>query len=112
MGGTGESLTLPREARRRAMEVAVKTINHRVPVIASVTELSVYDTMDMPMIIYNFPGRTGYNVNPDIVGALLDAVPNICGIKECSERYEQTMELIGRSGDRMAVLSGNEFLGP
>lgn len=151
MGGTGESLTLPRETKKRAMELAVKTVNHRVPVIASVVELSVYDAIesakvvkesgadvlllsnpyggntrlsgvidffkmvddavDMPMIIYNFPGRTGYNVTPDIVGKLLDAVPNICGIKECAERFEQTMELIGHFGDRMAVLSGNEFLG-
>lgn len=151
MGGTGESLTLPRETKKRAMELAVKTVNQRVPVIASVVELSVYDAIesakvvkesgadvlllsnpyggntrlsgvidffkmvddavDMPMIIYNFPGRTGYNVTPDIVGKLLDAVPNICGIKECAERFEQTMELIGHFGDRMAVLSGNEFLG-
>ena len=152
MGGTGESLTLPRETKKKAIELAVKTVNHRVPVIASAVELSVYDAIesaevikkagadvlllsnpyggntrlsgvidffkkvddavDMPIIIYNFPGRTGYNVNPDIVGELLKAVPNICGIKECAERYEQTMELIGRFGDQIAVLSGNEFLGP
>lgn len=151
MGGTGESLTLPRETKKRAIEVAVKVIDHRVPVIASVVELSVYDAVEsakmvkkagadvlllsnpyggntrlsgvidffkkvdeavgMPMIIYNFPGRTGYNVSPDVVGALMDAVPNICGIKECAERFDQTMELIGRFGDRLAVLSGNEFLG-
>ena len=152
MGGTGESLTLPRETRKKAIELAVKTINHRVPVIAGVVELSVYDAIesakmvkeagvdvlllsnpyggntrlsgvidffkkvdeavDMPIIIYNFPGRTGYNVSPDIVGKLIEAVPNICGIKECAERYEQTMELVGRFGDQIAVLSGNEFLGP
>lgn len=151
MGGTGESLTLPRETKKRAIELAVKTIDYRVPVIASVVELSVYDAIesakmvkeagadvlllsnpyggntrlsgvidffkkvddavDMPMIIYNFPGRTGYNVSPDIVGELIEAVPNICGIKECAERFDQTMELIGRFGDRIAVLSGNEFLG-
>ena len=151
MGGTGESLTLPRETKKRAIELAVQTVNHRVPVIASVVEPSVYDAIesakivkesgadvlllsnpyggntrlsgvieffkmvddavDMPIIIYNFPGRTGYNVSPDIVEKLLEAVPNICGIKECAERFEQTMELIGRFGDRMAILSGNEFLG-
>lgn len=151
MGGTGESLTLPRETKKRAIEVAVKTVNHRVPVIASVVELSVYDAIesaklvkqagadvlllsnpyggntrlsgvidffkkvdeavDMPMIVYNFPGRTGYNVTPDIMGELIKAVPNICGVKECAERFDQTMELIGRFGDRIAVLSGNEFLG-
>lgn len=151
MGGTGESLTLPRETRKRAIELAVKTVNHRVPVVSCAVELSVYDAVEtakmikeagvdvlllsnpygsntrlsgvidffkkvdeavnMPIIIYNFPGRTGYNVTPDVVGALMDAVPNICGIKECAERFEQTMELIGRFGDRLAVLSGNEFLG-
>lgn len=151
MGGTGESLTLPRETKQKTIELAVRTVNHRVPVIASAVELSVYDAIEtakmikaagadvlllsnpyggntrlagvidffkkvddavnMPIIIYNFPGRTGYNVSPDIVGALMEAIPNICGIKECAERFEQTMELISRFGEKMAVLSGNEFLG-
>ena len=51
MGGTGESLTLPRETKKRAIELAVQTVNHRVPVIASVVELSVYDAIESAKIV-------------------------------------------------------------
>ena len=71
------------------------------------------DAVDMPILIYNFPGRfgdNGYGTNPDTVGALIEAVPNVIGIKECSGKLDQTAELIARFGDKIQVLSGNEYL--
>ncbi len=61
------------------------------------------DAVDMPILIYNFPGRfgdNGYGTNPDTVGALIEAVPNVIGIKECSGKLDQTAELIARSAIR------------
>ncbi len=150
LGGTGENMAVPKETRRKILELTVKTVDHRVPVIAGVVELGVYDAIaaatmakeagvdallvstpfgastplsgvieffkkvdkacDLPILIYNFPGRTGYNTTPDIVEKLLAAVPNIVGIKECAERLDQTVEMIDRFGDRIEVLSGNEYL--
>lgn len=66
--------------------------------------------VDMPILIYNFPGRTGYNTTPDIVEQLLAHVKNIIGIKECSEKFDQTMQMVARFGDKIEVLSGNEYL--
>lgn len=66
--------------------------------------------VNMPILIYNFPGRTGYNTTPDIVAELIEHIPNIVGIKECSMKFEQTMQLLARFGERIQVLSGNEDL--
>lgn len=153
LGGTGENTAVPKAARTKILELAVKVIDHRVPVIAGVVELGVYeaiesakaaktagadmllvappfgrattvqgcvdyfkaidDAVDMSILIYNFPGRfgdNGYGTNPDTVGALIEAVPNVIGIKECSCKLEQTVELIARFGDKIQVLSGNEYL--
>lgn len=55
-------------------------------------------------------GDNGYGTNPDTVGALIEAVPNVIGIKECSGKLDQTAELIARFGDKIQVLSGNEYL--
>ena len=146
LGGTGENTAVPKAARTKILELAVKVIDHRVPVIAGVVELGVYEAIesakaaktagaDMLLVAPPFgrattvqgcvdyfkaiddavdiPGRfgdNGYGTNPDTVGALIEAVPNVIGIKECSCKLEQTVELIARFGDKIQVLSGNEYL--
>ncbi|MEM5779609.1 MAG: dihydrodipicolinate synthase family protein [Lawsonibacter sp.] len=150
LGGTGENMAVHQAARKEILEITVRTVNHRVPVVAGVVELGVHDAVhaatvakeagvdvllvstpfgastplsgcidfykavdkaaQLPILIYNFPGRTGYNATPDIVEKLLEAVPNIVGMKESSEKFDQTAEQIARFGDRISVLSGNEFL--
>ena len=146
LGGTGENTAVPKAARTKILELAVKVIDHRVPVIAGVVELGVYEAIesakaaktagaDMLLVAPPYgraskvqgcvdyfkaiddavliPGRfgdNGYGTNPDTVGALIEAVPNVIGIKECSCKLEQTVELIARFGDKIQVLSGNEYL--
>ncbi|NYB75257.1 4-hydroxy-tetrahydrodipicolinate synthase [Sedimentibacter hydroxybenzoicus DSM 7310] len=66
--------------------------------------------VNMPMLIYNIPYRTYVNIQPEAVKALADACPNIIGIKECSPNLGQAIDLIRTCGDRITVLSGEEFL--
>lgn len=73
---------------------------------------AIRQEVSLPIIIYNFPGRMQFNATPDVVGAILDNVPGIVAIKECAERFEQTMEQLRRFGKRVQVLSGNEYLAP
>lgn len=72
----------------------------------------IYEAVKLPLLIYNFPGRTGYNTTPDVVSSLLENVEGIVGIKECAVRFDQTTEEIKRFGDKIQILSGNELLAP
>lgn len=66
--------------------------------------------VDMPMLIYNIPYRTGVNALPETVEKLVEEIPNIIGIKECEPSFNQFTDLIRRVGDKITVLSGDEFL--
>ena len=63
---------------------------------------------DLPVIIYNVPGRTGANMLPDTVIRLAEEVPNIRGIKEASGNYSQVSEIIRRAPEGFTVLSGDD----
>lgn len=67
---------------------------------------TVAERVDIPQILYNVPGRTGCDMQPETVDRLAD-IPNIVGIKESSTlaRIEQ---LIERCSDRMAIYSGDD----
>lgn len=69
---------------------------------------AVHDACGLPILIYNFPGRTGFNCSAAIVTQILDANVGIVGIKECNCKLEQTIEHLYLNGERLCVLSGNE----
>ncbi|MGI5962371.1 MAG: 4-hydroxy-tetrahydrodipicolinate synthase [Lawsonibacter sp.] len=66
--------------------------------------------LNCPFLIYNIPYRTYVNILPETVEKLVDELPNLVGMKECSPSFGQALELIHRVGDRISVLSGEEFL--
>ncbi len=66
--------------------------------------------VNMPIFVYNIPYRTYVNVLPETVEHMCSEMPNIIGMKECSPSFGQAVELIHRVGDRISVLSGEEFL--
>lgn len=66
--------------------------------------------VDMPLLVYNIPYRTYVNVLPETVEKMCELMPNIIGMKECSPSFGQAVELIHRVGDKISVLSGEEFL--
>jgi 4-hydroxy-tetrahydrodipicolinate synthase len=62
----------------------------------------------VPVVIYNVPGRTGANMLPDTVIRLANDVPNIRGIKEASGNYDQVSEILRRAPKDFTVLSGDD----
>jgi 4-hydroxy-tetrahydrodipicolinate synthase len=147
-GTTGESATLGFDEHKRVVELAVKTVNGRVPVIAgtganntleaiefsesakesgadAVLSVAPYynkpnqqgiyehfktiaETVDIPMFLYNVPGRTVVNILPETV-ARLAKVKNIIGIKEACGSLEQISDVIRFTPDDFIVLSGDDF---
>ncbi len=147
-GTTGESATLSFEEHKRVIELTVKTVKGRVPVIAGtganstleaieLTESAknsgadavlsvvpyynkpsqeglfqhfkaILDAVDIPMILYNVPGRTVTNMLPATV-ARLAVLPKVIGIKEACGSLQQISELIQVCPSDFIVLSGDDF---
>ena len=70
---------------------------------------AIAEAVDIPIVLYNIPSRTGVNLLPATVARLLDA-KNIVAIKESSGSLQQISELIRRCGKRIAVISGDDAL--
>jgi 4-hydroxy-tetrahydrodipicolinate synthase len=147
-GTTGESATLSHEEHHRVVEITVKTVNKRVPVIAGAGSNSTSETIDLtnyakkagadgvllitpyynkptqeglfqhfkkiaesvdiPIVLYNVPGRTSVNMLPATVARLRE-VKSIVGIKEATGDLKQISELIRLCGRDFDVISGDDF---
>ena len=68
---------------------------------------AVAESIDLPLILYNVPGRTSSNIEPATV-ARLAQIPNIIGIKEASGSITQQMEVLAQAPPGFRVLSGDD----
>ena len=68
---------------------------------------AVAESTDLPVILYNVPGRTSSNIEPATVGRL-SKIPNIVAIKEASGSIVQQMEVVNAVGPGFRVLSGDD----
>jgi 4-hydroxy-tetrahydrodipicolinate synthase len=67
----------------------------------------IAETVDLPMILYNVPGRTVADLQTDTVLRLAQ-VPGIIGIKEASANIERNTDLIRRAPRNFAIYSGDD----
>ncbi len=63
---------------------------------------------DRPVVVYNIPYRTGVNLANDTLLRLVEARPNIVGIKDCCADPQQSVELIGRRPPGFSILTGED----
>ncbi len=70
---------------------------------------AIQDAIDIPVIVYNVPGRTSVNVSVDTLMRLAE-LPGITGVKEASGNFSQIMEILARKPDDFEVLSGDDGL--
>ena len=68
---------------------------------------TIADAVDIPLIAYSVPGRTGVNISPAVVSEI-SKHPNICGIKEASGNIAQVVEISRYISDDFAMYSGND----
>ncbi len=64
--------------------------------------------VDLPLVLYNVPGRTSVNMLPQTVARLAE-IENIAAIKEASGKLDQITEIIALCGDKINILSGDDF---
>ena len=65
--------------------------------------------VDIPIILYNVPGRTGVNMLPETVGRLA-GIPNIVGLKDATGDLKQASYTIQAVTDDFVILSGEDAL--
>jgi len=144
---TGEASTLSYEEHERVIEIVVKEVDGKVPVIAGtgsnstketieLTEIAkslgadmalvvapyynrpsqeglylhfkkVAEEVDLPLILYNIPGRTGVNMLPELV-ARLAQIPNIVAIKEAAGSVQQVADIFRLTKGTFSILSGDD----
>ncbi|MBN1697677.1 MAG: 4-hydroxy-tetrahydrodipicolinate synthase [Spirochaetales bacterium] len=117
IAGTGSNCT--REAinlTKRAKDCGVDASLQVAPYYNKPTQegfyrhfMSIADNVDVPIIVYNIPGRTGKNIENRTMLKLAQH-PNIVGVKEASGDLNQMMDLIAAKPDSFVVLSGDDNL--
>ncbi len=104
------------EAATHAREKGAQAILCITPYYNKPTQEGLYQhyrqiatTVDIPIVLYNVPGRTGVNMLPKTVERLCE-FKSIVAIKEASGNLQQISEIHRRCGERLAVLSGDDAL--
>ncbi len=70
---------------------------------------TVAQKVDIPIILYNIPGRTAVNIEPATI-ARLARVDNIVGVKEASGSMKQITDIVALCDERFVMLSGEDYL--
>ena len=70
---------------------------------------AISDKSDLPLVLYNVPGRTSVNMLPETTLRLAE-LPNILAVKEASANLIQVMEIIKHKPSEFSVLSGDDQL--
>jgi 4-hydroxy-tetrahydrodipicolinate synthase len=71
---------------------------------------AIADATDTPIILYNVPGRTSFNIEPETALQLGEEVPQVVGVKEASGDIDQISEILLHRPDDFAVYSGDDAM--
>lgn len=70
---------------------------------------SIADSIDIPVLLYNVPGRTGCDLLPETIFKLFNECPNIYGVKEATGSIERCVDLLAHE-PKLAVISGEDVI--
>lgn len=70
----------------------------------------IAETVDIPVIVYNVPGRTGGNIEASTILRMASEIPNIMAVKEASGNMAQIMEIARHKPSGLSLLSGDDAL--
>ena len=105
------------ELSRYAQDVGADAVLFISPYYCRPSQEGIYQhfdalskSVDVPVILYNIPGRTAVNIEIDTVARLKEANDNIIGVKESNKDFEHINRLLHRMGRDFLVYSGIELL--
>ncbi|HYC20420.1 MAG TPA: 4-hydroxy-tetrahydrodipicolinate synthase [Candidatus Bathyarchaeia archaeon] len=72
---------------------------------------AIAQACEIPLILYNIPGRTGINMDPETISTLAQEYSNVAGVKEASANFTQISNIIEITrGLEFSVISGDDGL--
>ncbi|MEX0820500.1 MAG: 4-hydroxy-tetrahydrodipicolinate synthase [Rhodothermales bacterium] len=108
---TSESITFSTEAARQGADgLLIVGPYYNKPTQAGFKAhvKAIADATDCPLVLYNVPGRTSFNILPQTILELAEEVPTVVGIKEASGSIAQIGDLLAGRPDTLAVYSGDD----
>ena len=113
MPGTADTIRLSKKAK----ELGADVLSVISPYFAAISQDEIYNhyaelasAVDLPIVMYNMPARTGNNIAPDTV-ARLSKVEGIVGVKDSSGNFDNMKQYIELTDpETFSVLSGNDAL--
>ena len=152
-GSYGQGPAMSVEQRKRTTEIAVKRVNHRLPVMIHVGAVDPYTSSDlgrharsigadavaivgpyyysdhneyeviehyravdrateMPVLIYNNPQYSGYNITPPMMAKLVEAVPRIFGSKLAKGTISEAQRYLGAVGKEFTLFAPADNMFP
>ncbi|XKH52659.1 dihydrodipicolinate synthase family protein [Citricoccus nitrophenolicus] len=106
---TAEAIRQSRAAQRAGADVLMLVTPYYEAL--SLEETTTYlrdvaEQVELPIMLYNIPGATGVNLDPDTIGALADEFEHIRYVKDSGANWEQGLQLIHHHSDRIATFIG------
>lgn len=115
-GAGGNNTRVAVEKSKRYEAYGVDALLHVTPYYNKATQnglvahfTQIANSTNLPIILYNVPGRTGVNLLPQTLKTL-STIPNIVAVKEASGNIEQITEIIRTCGEDLPVYSGDDGL--
>ena len=109
---TAEAIRLTKFAKEAGADAAL----HITPYYNKPTQQGLYahfkainDAVDLPLIVYNVPGRTSLNIAPATMARMYKEIPNVVGMKEATANMTQLSDILEYCGEDFNVLSGDDF---
>ena len=118
IAGTGSNATAAAiENSKIAAELGADAVLVVAPFYNKPTQQGLYahfraiaEAVDLPIVIYNVPGRTSCNISADTTLRLARDCENIAAVKEASGNLSQIMEILRNRPEGFRVLSGDDAL--
>jgi len=69
---------------------------------------AIADAVEMPLVVYNVPGRTASNIDAKTLRRIAEEIPYVIGVKESSGNFAQIMEILRERPPGFGVWSGDD----
>lgn len=109
---TQEAIRLTRFAKQAGADAAL----HITPYYNKPTQRGLFehfraigDAVDIPLVVYNVPGRTSVNVAAATMGKMYKEIPNVIGAKEATGDMTHVSNILEACGAGFDLLSGDDF---